>query len=157
MKTTFSRLFFLGLILTWIGCSTQQNAEPKEQETTARDTVKVAPQLDRSELALLMREMYDEMKLVSDSLKSGKAVKTKYLERYREIHTATPTDSQKIDELYHGMSDAFLASYESFENSEAGQTEVFNAMVDQCLACHQQKCPGPAKIIRKLKINPEQG
>ena len=111
--------------------------------------------VERSELARLMRQMYDEMKLVSDSLESGSSVSPKFYTNYERITSAHATEPEKIDELYQSMADAFLDNYESFEGDEDGQIPAFNIMVDNCLVCHQNKCPGPVKAIKKLKIKPQ--
>jgi len=102
----------------------------------------------------LMRKMYDEMKLVKDSLDEGLTVKTDFYEEFKRIQTAHATEPEKIDETYKAMADAFLSNYASFEQTSQNQAEAFNIMLQNCLVCHQQKCPGPVKAINKLKIKP---
>jgi len=109
--------------------------------------------VERSELALTMRYMYDKMKLASDSIEQGYRVNTDFLEKFKTIHTAKATEPEKIDETYHAMASFFLASYERFENDPGDQKEAFNAMIESCLSCHQHQCPGPVKVINKLLVN----
>ena len=114
--------------------------------------VQVINGVERSELALLMRKMYDEMALVSDSIEAGKEVSTDFLAEFKRISSAHATEPEKIDEVYHSMANAFLENYKMFEEHANSDVEAFNIMIDNCLVCHQNKCPGPYKAIRKLKI-----
>lgn len=109
--------------------------------------------VERTELALLMRKMHDEMEKVKDSLEQGYAVTARYTEAFTRIKEAHPTEPEKIDAAYQGMADAFIQQYKQFENSEGDQVKAFNLMLDNCLACHQHKCPGPVKAIKKLRIS----
>jgi hypothetical protein len=147
------------ILVTLIGFiwSCTQSEEPKDTSIEQVDTekeIKVVNGVERSELALLMRKMYDEMKLVKDSLDEGLTVKTDFYEEFKRIQTAHATEPEKIDETYKAMADAFLSNYASFEQTSQNQAEAFNIMLQNCLVCHQQKCPGPVKAINKLKIKP---
>lgn len=147
-------LFILPLAL--ISCSSQtKQAEPP---ATVKESsgMTVVNGVERSELALTMREMYDQMKLVKDSLEAGHQVKTNYLEAYKSIHTDHATEPEKIDEAYHGLAANFIQKYEAYENADNDKLIAFNNMLDACLACHSSKCPGPIKAIKKLKLkNPK--
>jgi hypothetical protein len=109
--------------------------------------------VERSELALAMREMYDQMKLLSDSIRQGEAVHANFMELMRSMETAKATTPSKIDESYHGMARLFLRTYEEFERNPEGQKETFNAMIEACMVCHREKCTGPLKTISKLKVD----
>lgn len=124
-----------------------------EQETEQKEGITLINGVERSELALTMRDMYNQMKSVRDSLKAGHDIKTNYLNRYKSIHTDHATEPEKIDDLYQGMAANFLTRYEQFESNIKDRPAAFNQMLDACLACHQQKCPGPIKAINKLKLN----
>ena len=110
--------------------------------------------VERTELALLMRKMHDDLESMKVDIQNGKDVDASMYELYQRIKDAHPTEPQKIDAVYQSMADAFLANYERFEQAEGNQVEAYNIMLDNCLACHQQKCPGPVKAINKLKIKP---
>lgn len=127
--------------------------EPAEEMVKSSEGMTVIDGVERSELALTMRLMYDQMKLVADSLASGKEIETNYLDKFRSIHTDHATEPKKIDETYQAMAASFLLKYEAFEASVDSRPEAFNAMLDACLACHREKCPGPIKAINKLKLN----
>lgn len=130
------------------------SAEKSESKPVNRNAKKpmIVNGVERSELALLMRKMYDEMKLAQDSLLSGYTVRASFLDEFRRIHDATPTEPEKIDTNYHRMAAAFLDNYAIFEQTHENQINAFNIMIQNCLVCHQQKCPGPVKAINKLRI-----
>lgn len=144
--------YFIPLfVVLFIACSQKVEQEEITSEPTGMTIVNG---VERSDLALLMRQMYEQMKLVSDSLESGDNVRTSFYDEYVKITSAHATEPEKIDELYQSMASAFLTNYKSFETSNEDQIQAFNIMVDNCLVCHQQKCPGPYKTIKKLKIKP---
>ena len=142
---------FALLVMALIACSEQ---EKPTTETVVQEQPKhqVINGVERSELALTMRYMYDQLVLTRDSLKEGIEVSRKIAQRIATIHTDTPTEPEKIDETYHAMADLFLNAYKNFEADTSGQIETYNAMIETCVACHQQKCPGPVKAITKLKV-----
>jgi cytochrome c553 len=106
----------------------------------------------RSELAKTMRELYNELKLTRDSLNAGYEVTPRLIEQVEKIHTAVPTEADKTDETYHAMADLFITSYKAYAAAKENQVEAYNAMIETCVACHQQKCPGPVKTIKKLMV-----
>lgn len=137
-----------------VACANEETPSKASESKVPDDGITVVNGVERSELALTMRDMYDQMKLVKDSLKAGVAVQTNYLERYKRIHTDRATEPEKIDEVYNGMATLFISKYEAFERAvDTNKVEAFNQMLDACLACHQHKCPGPVKAIKKLKLN----
>lgn len=136
------------LLMAFIWACAQQEPE-KEKEAPAQQFVEG----ERSELALAMRDMYEKMKLVSDSMKAGHEVHTAFLERFMAIHTAKATKPEMVSGTYQGMAELFMDNYERFEADTADQVEAFNAMIETCVACHQQQCPGPLKIITRLRVH----
>ncbi len=136
----------------FFACS--QPASESKEEQLPTDSMTVVNGVERTELALLMRKMYDEMALVKDSIKEGFTVKTNFLNEFKRIQTAHATEPEKIDATYKAMADAFLINYELFESSQGEQAKAFNSMLQNCLVCHENKCPGPVKAIKKLRIKP---
>ncbi|GEM_PF-115310 len=141
---------FVILCIAWACADAPPTASAREAEVKPK--VKKVTGMERSELALLMREMHDRLQLVSDSLEQGLEVHPGFLEEFKAIHTATATQPSKIDDVYRGMADHFLTNYQRFESSQEDQKATFNSAIDACLSCHQQKCTGPMKIIRRLKV-----
>jgi hypothetical protein len=152
MKKLFTA--FLLISFAW-SCNEATKDVPKEEKQELSETgMTIVNGVERSELALLMRKMYDEMKLVKDSINQGYEVKTDFYEEFKRIQTAHATEPEKIDDTYQAMAGAFLDNYSLFEQTAENPTEAFNIMLQNCLVCHQQKCPGPVKAINKLKIQP---
>lgn len=106
----------------------------------------------RSELAKTMRDLYNQLKITRDSLRDGYSVSTSLIAEVEGIHTDTPTEADKTDETYHAYADLFISAYKTFEVDTSGQVAAYNAMIETCVACHQQKCPGPVKTIKKLRV-----
>ncbi len=150
-------IVLISIVCFAIACQENQNQsdteEDQDEKMEQKEGITLINGVERSELALTMRDMYNQMKSVRDSLQAGQDIKTNYLERYKSIHTDHATEPEKIDELYQGMAANFLARYEAFEHATDDRPTAFNQMLDACLACHQQKCPGPVKAINKLKLN----
>jgi hypothetical protein len=103
-----------------------------------------------SELALLMRDMFDE----SDSLKQlvieGKELTG--LRKYQDIHSAIPTDPAVTGPVFEAFANAYINSIKKLEASDSSSVSKFNKMVDQCMNCHTEFCPGPKKRIKQLYI-----
>ncbi|HWY37894.1 MAG TPA: hypothetical protein VNY73_05005, partial [Bacteroidia bacterium] len=57
----------------------------------------------------------------------------------------------------HVSFDAFAAGYVDnlqllCRSSKAEYVKNYNAVINSCLNCHSDHCPGPIKTIEKLKI-----
>jgi hypothetical protein len=145
-------LMVLGFV---IGCNQSESDKATDEQSVEQSELSgtfVINGVGRSELALTMRNMYDQMKLVRNSIERGVEIKSNYLEKYRSIHSDRATEPEKIDETYQAMAALFLKQYKAFESDSTNRITAFNSMLDGCLACHQQKCPGPIKVINKLKL-----
>lgn len=130
------------VIVVLFGCS-------DKQEPTTKKKRPINPNGD-SELALLMRNMFEE----SDSLKQlvleGKSLSG--LEKYEDIHSAIPTDPTVTGPVFEAFANAYIESIKTLENSDSTSVANFNNMVNQCMNCHTEFCPGPKKRIKKLYI-----
>ncbi|MDX1902694.1 MAG: hypothetical protein SFU27_00940 [Thermonemataceae bacterium] len=106
-----------------------------------------------SELAVLMREMYDDTKTIQESIVLGNFPKD-FREKFNYIHIAQATEESKKTEAYPMMAKAFMTNldilYESKDLNE--RTKQFNIVVESCISCHRMHCPGPIKKIQKLQI-----
>lgn len=102
-----------------------------------------------SELTLLMREMYDYYDELKSDIEKG-AIPEK-IRDFTEIHRAVATDPKKSEsELYKAMSVVYLESAKRLNSSKSNMPEIFNNMIDNCMNCHKQMCPGPMVKIKKL-------
>lgn len=159
MKRGFILLSFMiaAMVMSCEMTKTKESNEPNPEDplSIARAEGKVVVNgVERTELALLMRKMHDELAKVKDSLEAGYVVNTNFAEEFERIKYAHATEPEKIDEVYQHMADAFIDNYTAFEISKENQVETYNIMLENCMVCHQQKCPGPIKAINKLRIKP---
>jgi hypothetical protein len=144
------RRFFLFLTVLGVLCALMAacRQEPKPAEGTVIRTVE-----QNAPLAVLMREMIADMEEIKSTVVDKEDLKV-YLERHRALLTAEATDPKVRDSSFFRMANAYLLHLEKMEQSdEAHLLENFKALQQSCIACHQQKCPGPLKKIEKLKIN----
>lgn len=120
------------------------------EESTKKTTI-YNPNGD-SELALLMREMWDDCVRVKEEVEAGK--KTNFSFDPKAIFTAHATEPEKAaSETYRKMGEAYLAASESFEKSgPTDRKEYYQALITTCVACHKQLCPGPVAKINKLYL-----
>jgi hypothetical protein len=109
-----------------------------------------------SELAILMRDMFDEGMLVKQSIIKGENPEMQL--NYDHIHTATPTEEGKNKSTeYQLFAKAYAASVERFKNSTAtDRPAAYQNMIDNCMSCHKSVCQGPMVRIKKMYLTEEQ-
>jgi hypothetical protein len=124
------------------GC---KSSSPEQQIQTQRFPNDDAP------LALLMREMYEDMEEIRISVEKGEQIKS-YLEKHRELLTVRGTDPEKSQQAnFQVMGSGYLQSLEAMEKAEGEELEsAYQILLSGCLACHTNYCPGPIKRINKL-------
>ena len=140
-------LAFSGIFLLIIGLScTNFNS----QENHA-DPAPLNPNGD-TELALLMREMFEDGMRIKQEIEKGKM--PEILKKFEAIHTAEATEPEKANsETYKNFADAYLTTLKNLE--AVNSDELYNAyqgMVQSCMNCHQVLCPGPMVRIKKLYL-----
>jgi len=106
-----------------------------------------------SELALLMRKMYNESLKAKEALLAGEAP-TLDCEVAR-LHTASATEPDKVARPeYAGFATSFEVAVASMEKAPFGhRDEAYDQMVNSCIQCHQELCPGPIRRINKLRLS----
>jgi CRISPR/Cas system CSM-associated protein Csm2 small subunit len=120
------------------------------QKTTETKVKSLNPNGD-SELALMMRSMYEEADRIKKQIADGEAVEIKL--DHGKILTAHATEPEKAASAeYKGFAKVYLSHLEKLENAQGEEAEKhFKTLVDNCLSCHQALCPGPMVRIKKLK------
>lgn len=105
-----------------------------------------------SELAVLMRAMYEETMEMKKALKEGK----KYDHSFEEeaIFTATPTEEGKnVTDSYKAFAQHYLYVMEQYANaSDKDLRGSYEQIVGNCQSCHKAICPGPLRRIRHLEL-----
>ncbi len=106
-----------------------------------------------SELALLMRQLHEDSKLMKAIIESNDDLSGHFPEYVKGLKTAEPTDQKVVGENFNAMSDNYVYNLEQlFSADKNNQKEQFNLVVQSCIKCHRSFCPGPIKTIKKLKI-----
>jgi len=151
----FNKIMTIGCLFTasfFVACNQVEPETEEKTEAIKKDEVWVPEEAKNSELALLMREMYDQNTIIKSRVENGEDVKS-FPEKYNNIHTAVATTPSDIDEMYHSFADMYLNTMNQFAEAQlGGKTIAFNNTVKTCIACHQEYCPGPIPKIKKLYI-----
>ena len=140
--------FLLVLMVPHFACNS------KEKSCTSGTSIpkKIINPNGDSELALLMRAMYDEADHMKQQLTNGESL-TLQLD-HDQILTARATEPEKAaSDLYKAFAGNYLQSVQSLRNARNDQVpELYAQMVEQCRNCHQELCPGPMVKIKKLML-----
>lgn len=140
MKKFLVLLPLCGLLL-WQACSNENGAASKP----------LNPNGD-SELALLMRQMFEDGERVRQQIEKGEAVSIQV--DFEQIMTAKATDPKKMQgpEFPHFAASYVEAMKALRDAPQAEAQERYTAMVATCMNCHEQSCPGPLVRIKKLVL-----
>jgi len=106
-----------------------------------------------SELALVMRDMLDDLQLARESLRSGTELKA-MMQQHRRMLCTWPNDPSVRNGHFYSMAQKYLAALKGLGTETGDRLQAFNAVVDQCIQCHDNTCPGPRGAIRKLHMTP---
>jgi hypothetical protein len=137
---------FLILCFFLVISSCQQ--QPVEEDKKA--TLQVEPP---SELASLMRDMKVQSELIREAVISNDSLPIEVIEIWQKIHTAKPTEPSKSGPAFEGFSRHFIEqTVVLYSDSSIKKSDAFNNIVNSCIQCHQEYCPGPIKTISKLTI-----
>lgn len=143
-------LYIITCLFLLFGCSNNQKECIDNQ---------INPNGD-SELAIVMRNLFDnsfEIKnliIDADTLKSNK-LPSELIQKFNDnlnlLHTAKPTDKNLRDDgVYQAFANAYINTSEKFTNKISQNN--FNAMVNNCIQCHEKFCLGTIQKINKLYI-----
>ena len=104
-----------------------------------------------SELALLMRAMYDEAEQIKQQIANGDSITLSL--NHEKILTAHATEPQKAASAeYKAFAKTYLQAVKSLtEASSSQRINFYNNLVANCMTCHKALCPGPIVRIKKLQ------
>jgi len=139
---TFLTLFFMLLVLACSDIDSSKSGLPPIQPNPNGD----------SELALLMRDMFDDGMRMKKQIEQGD--KLEVLAKFEKIHTAQATEPEKAaSKKYKLYADAYLNMLEQLKVSSEEDTAIlFQGLVESCMNCHRAMCPGPMVRIKKLYL-----
>ena len=105
-----------------------------------------------SELALLMRAMFDDGMRMKQQIESGKVPKV--VKHFDKMLTAKATQPEKVaNPRYKAYADVYLNFMNELEHADKeSAVPLYKSMVQSCLNCHSILCPGPKVRIEKLVL-----
>lgn len=142
MKKLQIVFFLFSAVAMAIACN---SSEPKVEQAQVKSKV-----ADAKPMALMMRAIYDQSAEMRSWVTEGKALDSSIF-RFMEFHKLEPTDSTVLVEVFYKHNADFKAAFEELIAAGADK-EKYNAMLTQCVSCHEDFCPGPIKRINKLRI-----
>lgn len=107
-----------------------------------------------SELALLMRAMFNEAEEMKKAVEAGEMPEVAV--PYHKITSASATDPAEVEtETFKNISKAYIESIERLEAASSPQEarQQYKIVINNCISCHMVACPGPINKIRKLELN----
>src|SRR5690606_30960724 len=145
-------LLFAITSFSMYSCSNTTSKNAKEANNLPADSTKTLT-IKRSELAILMRNLFNETAAYKKTIeKNQEPFSFEQFEKFASMHTATPTDAGDSGKVFVAYSKSFLHNLKMLTEKENVSIAQFNNMIDGCVACHTDYCPGPIKVISKLKI-----
>lgn len=150
-------IYFLVVSAVFFSCEKRSKNEPfevfgieiKSEELLSEDKDDFN-MYEMSEMAVLMEQMYvDNERLKARIL--NKDTLGKFPMHFLAIEKAKFTKGKKRDAFFTEQADKFIAKQMEIYTTK-DTIKTFNAMIDQCIACHEVKCGGPIARIKKLYI-----
>ena len=106
-----------------------------------------------TEMALLMRKMYEVNKTVKTQIISKDSLLTFPVE-FSRIHTAELTNPSERDKEFDSLAKVFIDHQKAtFSSNSDSLVFYFNQSVNTCITCHETRCVGPIPKIKKLLIH----
>lgn len=154
MKKNFTLVLIFGLFcfassLTLVSC--QKKEQKVEEKKCSPVKEKKLEMYEMSEMAALMEQMYVENKRLKERIQNGDTIGT-FPKYFLKIHTAKFTDETDNDLFFKVKAKEYIAAQQLIYSNPKNAKENFNAGVDACMKCHENKCGGPIPRIRKLFI-----
>jgi CRISPR/Cas system CSM-associated protein Csm2 small subunit len=152
MKYKLSLTSFLLICISIFFACTQASKEEKNVAAPKKEVKAPLNPNGDSELALLMRGMYEEAERIKKQVKQGEEVTVEL--DHMKILSAHATEPEKAASAeFKGFAKLYLARLEELKTADGEAKEVvYKSLVESCMSCHQVLCPGPMVRIKKLRI-----
>jgi hypothetical protein len=106
-----------------------------------------------SELAVLMREMEKQAESWKGEIEKKESLLSPVPASFYTLKTAAVTKPTMKNENYDAFADDFITFSEALVKVPAEErTDAYNSMVNGCINCHTQMCPGPMVRIKKFLL-----
>ncbi len=141
------------ILFTMISCNNKSQEKNDKTNQTTEETKESLKLYQRTEMALLMLDMYEEMEQTKYLINKDSILPSNISKLFYNIHTGQLTTPSVRDENYSVFATQYLNNLEYlYANSKTNAVENYNNVVTSCIACHQTKCTGPIPKIKKLYI-----
>lgn len=141
----------IAVVLVFGLFSCQKKEEVKKEEKCPPKQEKKLEMYQMSEMAALMEQMYVDNQRLKERIKKGEAIGT-FPEHFLKIYSAKFTDESDNDLFFKVKAKEYIEAQQLIYSDPENAKEHYNAGVDACLKCHQQKCGGPIPRIKKLYL-----
>ena len=140
---------FLSINLTFTSCGQSEKSCSKSEKVNIQP---INPNGD-SELALLMRSMFDDLALMKEQVSNGDSVLVAL--DHKKILSAHATEPKKANSPeYKAFADGYLNVIEALNSAGSNErVDLYENLIENCISCHQVLCPGPIVKIEKLKMD----
>ena len=103
-----------------------------------------------SELALLMRAMYDDVERMKIQIKNGETPTTSV--NFEKMFTVEATEPEKqASDRFKSFGKLHISTLEALKNADPAEAlDLYETLVESCMNCHRALCPGPTVKIKKL-------
>lgn len=138
--------FFLAFVV-WACDSTvsENNGKAPSDPSTGKPGIE-----DVKPMAKVMRAMYVQAAAIHDSIQAGKAVNATNFPVIR-FHDQEPTDSTVLTPEFQKKADTYYTAMKELQvQGPDGRKAAFNHLLETCISCHQENCPGPISKIKRL-------
>ena len=148
MQSVLRITVFLSMIIV-LGMSCSE--EKKDCSNVDKQNMKSINPNGDSELALLMREMFEEAERVKQQIANKEPIT--FTIDYEKVLTAHATEPEKAaSATYKAFANSYLQNMQALQTANPSEVgPLYTRMVDNCMNCHQALCPGPMVKIKKLE------
>lgn len=144
------RFLLFTVFFVFVSCQNKFDQEVSDQKVDK----KTFDMYEFSEMAMLMEQMYVDNERLKNKIIKGEDLGA-FPDHFMKIHGAAMTDPSENDSFFKEQAELFLKAQKQIYEDPANAETHYNAMVNQCIACHKVKCGGPIPRIKKLYLNTE--
>ena len=141
----------MALVLVFGIFSCQKKEEKPEENKCTSGKEKKLEMYQMSEMAALMEQMYVDNERIKKNIKNGDSI-GKFPEHFLKIYSAKFTDETDNDLFFKDKAQVYIATQHLLYSDKKNVIKNFNAGIDACIKCHENKCGGPIQRITKLYI-----
>ena len=104
-----------------------------------------------SELAILMREMYDDALQMKRDIATDKTPNPKLKDLDRMLHIEATEPEKQTTPEFKAFAHSYIQAIEAMDGKDALEREkLYDAAIMSCKNCHEALCPGPLVRVEKL-------